>query len=249
MLTMILMRCRNRTARSRSSTRSLAWRILISGTNFPSPAKRSSKMTSRSRYYNNTPYSGLETHILNSYTNPMVQLLHYTHPIRQLAKSHITTDCARENCLFCELGFVNRMLEDAHGVNCQSSNFCKTVGVLAHGVNLIEIVDYGRESANMNHAHMIQSFHRFLVDNLTSEGNAYPQNPWLIPPTTTSSTDPAPAPITQLLGIDAKNVIICTNCHAIREKEQMLHLVDLAYPRKVGFRVVTVYTEMLKICT
>ena len=73
----------------------------------------------------------METHILNSYTNPMVQLLHYTHPIRQLAKSHITTDCARENCLFCELGFVNRMLEDAHGVNCQSSNFCKTVGVLA----------------------------------------------------------------------------------------------------------------------
>ncbi|KAH8102953.1 PAB-dependent poly-A-specific ribonuclease subunit PAN2 [Cristinia sonorae] len=183
-------------------------------------------------YYNNTEYSGLETHILNSYTNPMVQLLHYTHPIRQLAKSHITTDCARENCLFCELGFVSRMLEDAKGVNCQSSNFCKTIGVLAHGVNLIEIVDYGRESTNTNHAHMIQSFHRFLVDNLTSEGNAYPQNPWLIPPPAGTASDPAPAPITQLLGIDAKNVIICTNCHAIREKEQMLHVVDLAYPRK-----------------
>ncbi|TCD70609.1 poly(A)-specific ribonuclease [Steccherinum ochraceum] len=123
-------------------------------------------------YYNHTVFSGLETHILNSYTNSMVQLLHYTHPIRQLAKSHITTDCARENCLFCELGFVARMLEDARGVNCQSSNFCKTVGVLAHGVNLIEIVDYGRESSNTNHAHMIQSFHRFLVDNLTSEVNA-----------------------------------------------------------------------------
>ncbi|THH31551.1 hypothetical protein EUX98_g2646 [Antrodiella citrinella] len=183
-------------------------------------------------YYNNTTYSGLETHILNSYTNSMVQLLHYTQPIRQLAKSHITTDCARENCLFCELGFVTRMLEDARGVNCQSSNFCKTVGVLAHGVNLIEIVDYGRDSSNMNHAHVIQSFHRFLVDNLSSEGNAYPQNPWLVQPASGLVSDPAPAPITQLLGIDAKNVIVCTNCHAVREKEQMMHVIDLAYPRK-----------------
>ena len=82
-------------------------------------------------YYNHTDYSGLETHIVNSYTNPLLQLLHYTLPIRELAKSHITIDCQREHCLLCELGFVVRMLEDARGTNCQSSNFCKTVGVLA----------------------------------------------------------------------------------------------------------------------
>ena len=82
-------------------------------------------------FYNRTPFSGLETHILNSYTNPLVQVMHYTMPIRRLAKSHITTDCPREHCLLCELGFVTRMLEDARGTNCQSSNFCKTVGVLA----------------------------------------------------------------------------------------------------------------------
>lgn len=61
----------------------------------------------------------------------MVQLMHYNLPIRRLAKSHITTDCPREHCLLCELGFVVRMLEDARGTNCQASNFCKTVGVLA----------------------------------------------------------------------------------------------------------------------
>ena len=83
------------------------------------------------RFYNRTSFSGLETHILNSYTNSLVQVMHYTLPIRRLAKSHITTDCPREHCLLCELGFVTRMLEDAHGTNCQSSNFCKTVGVLA----------------------------------------------------------------------------------------------------------------------
>ena len=84
------------------------------------------------RFYNNTPYSGLETHILNSYTNSVIQAMHYVYPIRRLAKSHITLNCPREHCLFCEFGFVVRMLEDAKGINCQASNFCKTVGVLAH---------------------------------------------------------------------------------------------------------------------
>jgi PAB-dependent poly(A)-specific ribonuclease subunit 2 len=85
------------------------------------------------RFYNKTSYSGLETHILNSYTNSVVQAMHYVYPIRRLAKSHITLNCPREHCLFCEFGFVARMLEDAKGINCQASNFCKTVGVLAHG--------------------------------------------------------------------------------------------------------------------
>lgn len=88
-----------------------------------------------SRFYNRTGYSGLETHIINSYTNPMLQLLHYTLPVRTLARSHIATDCQRENCLFCELGFVVAMLKDAHGVNCQSTNFCKAVGVLAQSTS------------------------------------------------------------------------------------------------------------------
>jgi PAB-dependent poly(A)-specific ribonuclease subunit 2 len=59
--------------------------------------------------------------------------MHYVYPIRRLAKSHITLDCPREHCLLCEFGFVVRMLEDAKGINCQASNFCKTVGVLTQG--------------------------------------------------------------------------------------------------------------------
>jgi len=182
-------------------------------------------------FYNKTDYSGLETHILNSYTNALVQLLHYTHPVRQLAKSHITQDCQREHCLFCELGFVFRMLEDARGTNCQSSNFCKTVGVMAHSYN-IELVDFGRETAETNYASIIQSFHRFLVENLSSEGNAYPHNPSLLP-SVAQQPYPAAAPVTQLFGLDAKTLVVCTNCQAVREKESMTHLVDLAYPRKV----------------
>ncbi|KAH0830330.1 ubiquitin carboxyl-terminal hydrolase-domain-containing protein [Lanmaoa asiatica] len=200
-------------------------------------------------FYNKTTHSGLETHILNSYTNPILQVMHHTLPIRKHARSHITTNCPREHCLLCELGFVVRMLEDAHGTNCQSSNFCKTVGVLAQAQNQIELIDYGREPTEVDYAHMIQSFHRFLIDHLSWEGNSFPHNPLIFqhPPPHSASTafqadthtntnasfSPAAAPVTQLLGIDAKNIIVCLNCKAVREKENMTHVVDMVYPRKL----------------
>ncbi|KAF9234026.1 ubiquitin carboxyl-terminal hydrolase-domain-containing protein [Melanogaster broomeanus] len=199
-------------------------------------------------FYNKTAYSGLETHILNSYTNPILQVMHYSIPIRKLAKSHITTNCPREHCLLCELGFVVRMLEDAHGTNCQSSNFCKTVGVLAQAQNQLELIDYGREPTEVDYAHMIQSFHRFLIDHLSSEGNSFPHNPIIFhnpafPSSSAFQADthtnahttihsPAAAPVTQLLGIDGKNIIVCSACKAVREKENMTHVIDMIYPRK-----------------
>ncbi|KAJ2931328.1 hypothetical protein H1R20_g5655, partial [Candolleomyces eurysporus] len=195
-------------------------------------------------FYNQTSYSGLETHILNSYTNALVQSLHYIHPIRHLAKSHITTDCPSEHCLLCELGFVSRMLEDAKGTNCQSSNFCRTVGVLAQGSNAIELVDYGRENAEVDYAQKIQTFHRFLIDHLTSEGNSFPNNPRIVDRNGEDNQEPlAAAPITQLLGVDAKNVIVCQNCKAVREKENMTHIIDLSYPRKVSLLPSTIHSR------
>ncbi|KAF7970658.1 hypothetical protein HWV62_23300 [Athelia sp. TMB] len=188
-------------------------------------------------FYNKTEYSGLETHILNSYTNSILQVLHYILPIRRLSASHTTTNCPREHCLLCELGFVVRMLEVAEGTNCQASNFCKTVGVLAQAQNAIEIIDYGREPTEVDYAHMIQSFHRFLLDHLSLEGNNFPHNPHIfLSDNQEDRHSPAAAPITQLLGIDAKNVIICNTCHAVRDKENMTHIVDLLYPRKPNIK-------------
>jgi PAB-dependent poly(A)-specific ribonuclease subunit 2 len=143
------------------------------------------------------------------------------------------------------------MLEVAQGTNCQASNFCKTVGVRAQcrlplalsislkcrqysAQNAIDIIDYGREPTEVDYAHMIQSFHRFLLDHLSVEGNTFPHNPFIFMSLDQSYYNaPAAAPITQLLGIDAKNIITCTSCHAIRDKENMTHIVDLLYPRKV----------------
>ena len=66
---------------------------------------------------------------------------------------------------------------------------------------------------------------------MSSEGNTFPHNPLLLKSLETYSL--AAAPVTQLLGIDGKNVITCLGCNAVREKENMTHIVDLIYPRKV----------------
>ena len=97
-------------------------------------------------------------------------------------------------------------------------------------------MDYGKESADHNYGHMIQSFHRFFVESMSAEGNVYPHNPWLLPPHP-ELIDPAAAPITQLLGVDAKNLVTCTSCKSVREKDHMTHVIDLVYPRKVQHTV------------
>lgn len=77
------------------------------------------------RYYNKTKYAGLETHIINSYANPLLQLLRFTPTVRNLALHHTARDCRLENCLLCELGFLIDMLEKAKTPNCQATNFLK----------------------------------------------------------------------------------------------------------------------------
>jgi PAB-dependent poly(A)-specific ribonuclease subunit 2 len=102
--------------------------------------------------------------------------------------------------------------------------------------NAIELIDYGREPTEVDYALMIQSFHRFLLDHLSSEGNSFPHNPLVlkIPSLIQPALLPVAAPVTQLLGIDAKNLITCMNCKAVREKENMTHVIDLTYPRPVS---------------
>jgi PAB-dependent poly(A)-specific ribonuclease subunit 2 len=203
-------------------------------------------------FYNKTDYPGLENHILHCYTNPLVQVLHYCEPVRNVAKGHVaasgvgangsgSTECVREHCLLCEMGFVVRMLEDAtegRTPNCHATNFCKTVGVLAQAANKLELIDYGLNSSTsgpsgqgQEYVYTIQTFHRFLLDRFSEEGNSFPLNPILTnrPGFEASQSNPAAAPITQLLGINAKTVIECGGCGFRREKESMGHLVECQY--------------------
>lgn len=66
---------------------------------------------------------------------------------------------------------------------------------------------------------------------MSSEGNYYPNNPYLL--ASNPRSVPAASSITQLLGIDGTNHITCSACKRVREKHNMTHVVDLIYPKKV----------------
>lgn len=86
-----------------------------------------SALLTGSRFYNRTRYSGLEIHISNSYANALLQVMHFTPVIRNLALQHAATSCVGELCLLCELGFLFDMLQKAEGLICQANNLLKTL--------------------------------------------------------------------------------------------------------------------------
>ncbi|KAH3918911.1 PAN2-PAN3 deadenylation complex catalytic subunit PAN2 [Parastagonospora nodorum] len=117
-------------------------------------------------YYNQTPFSGLETHITNSYANSLLQLFRFTPLIRNLALQHTASPCLFESCLLCELGFLIDMLEKAAGLNCQASNFLKTFSGLSNAVSLNLLEEF---APNVALTSMIQNLNRFLLDKISEE--------------------------------------------------------------------------------
>lgn len=117
-------------------------------------------MAYMTRFYNKTQFSGLETHIANSYLNALLQLLRFTSLIRNLALFHTATECEIEECLLCEMGFMFDMLEKARGQNCQATNFLQAFGRLEHPeyVKRLEDTQGGTLSAT------IQGVARYLLD-------------------------------------------------------------------------------------
>ena len=85
------------------------------------------------RYYNKTRFSGLETHITNSYLNPLLQLLKFTPLVRNLALYHAASRCIADGCLLCEMGFLFDMLEKADGLSCQATNFLRAFSGIPEG--------------------------------------------------------------------------------------------------------------------
>lgn len=97
------------------------------------------------------------------------------------------------------------------------------------------LIDRSVDGENADYASMIQQLNRFILEEFSVEGNAFPHNPYLIPQLENAlSTAFSAAPITQLLGVDAKTVTVCTICGFKRDKDLMSHVVDLVYPRKVS---------------
>ncbi|SRR6266404_4497129 len=140
-----------------------------------------------------------------------------------------------------------RQLEFLLSVGPASTLSCIFLRLFLTAVNAIELIDYGGDLAQIDYAHMIQMFHRFLLDNLAIE-DVYQDNPTLLPPDPSfpQSTADSP-PITQLFGMRCRTAISCTYCKTTKEKEQVTFVVDLIYPRKVSHALRSVLPSLISL--
>ncbi|RDD45083.1 PAB-dependent poly(A)-specific ribonuclease subunit PAN2 [Trichoplax sp. H2] len=117
--------------------------------------------------YNRTNFAGLETDIPNAYCNSMLQVLYFLRPMCIGLQNH---SCDKEPCFACELGFLFRMLDYSKGQPCQANNFLRAFRAIpeAAGLGLI-LPDTEEAYKNANLAHLIQSWHLFVLQQLSRD--------------------------------------------------------------------------------
>jgi PAB-dependent poly(A)-specific ribonuclease subunit 2 len=117
------------------------------------------------RYYNKTPFSGLETHISNSFVNSLLQLYRFIPLIRNMALQHTATSCITEHCLLCELGFLIDMLEKAAGQNCQATNLLRTFSA-SREANSLGLLEETNHSGGLPLSSSIQAVNRIFLKQM-----------------------------------------------------------------------------------
>ncbi|KZZ88317.1 Exonuclease, RNase T/DNA polymerase III [Ascosphaera apis ARSEF 7405] len=115
------------------------------------------------RFYNKTKFSGLETHIANSFTNALLQVFRFTPLVRNIALHHAAANCMAATCLLCEMGFLFDMLDKAEGENCQATNLLKTFSTYREAASL-GLLEENLTSKSLETT--IQAVHRFFLKQI-----------------------------------------------------------------------------------
>ncbi|KAI2610550.1 ubiquitin carboxyl-terminal hydrolase-domain-containing protein [Hypoxylon sp. NC1633] len=179
-------------------------------------------------YFNKTQYSGLQNHIVNAYANPLLQVMHYTPLVRNIALQHAATACVDELCLLCELGFLFDMLHKAEGEACQASNFTKTLSYHpeAGKLGLLE------EEPHSSRTVMLQQLARFLLRQMAQNYSLITQSPQ-----THMTEVPRSGAFEELFQTSATSSIRCMNCRSETTKADHTMVNELMYPQnKPGHR-------------
>ncbi|KAG5438494.1 hypothetical protein PCANB_002598 [Pneumocystis canis] len=173
-------------------------------------------------YYNNTPFSGLEIHIENSYCNSLIQLYYFIPSIRELAIAHSISSCTKEKCLLCEIGFLFKMLSDANGQNCQATNFLHVLSTSSQAVSLGLNIDESMEKKT-SFSPIIQTLNRFLLEKLSDESrDTYSSDQ--------SSNYSDFSPLAETNGIFLKTFSLCS-CGAKSIRNSIVFTIDFIYPK------------------
>lgn len=98
----------------------------------------------------------------------MIQMFYYISPLRALVMSHL---CEREFCLVCELGFLFHMLDVSmgQGIPCHASNFLRAFRTIPEASAMSLTLSDQDSRAKINFAAKIQSWNRFVLQQLHTE--------------------------------------------------------------------------------
>jgi PAB-dependent poly(A)-specific ribonuclease subunit 2 len=98
------------------------------------------------------------------------------------------------------------------------------------------VVDYQAEGLKRDYGAIIQVFNRFFLEEMSARSDVPDGNPWLtkIDETEVTTNGASKSTVTQLMGIDAQSIVVCSACGATTEKDTLSHVVDLTFLRKVS---------------
>ncbi|KAK4119549.1 hypothetical protein N657DRAFT_581467 [Parathielavia appendiculata] len=202
-------------------------------------------------YYNKTRYAGLENHIPNSYANSLLQLMHYTPLLRNMALQHAATACVGDLCLLCELGFVFDMLQKAEGSTCQATNMFKTLSAAPQAAPLGLLEEESHVSSLLT---MSQGLSRFLFDRINHEYRSIAPVSTALEQTLFHLQQP-PSPdelASRVLATSAVIMIRCMNCRNENTRPGTAQVNDLMYPLpkpavRGGRAPKTIFSQVLKM--
>lgn len=121
-------------------------------------------------YFNNTPYSGLETHVSNTYCNPLLQLYRFTPDIFNFTVRRLARENLEQDSVTTELGYLFDMLVKSNGRHCNASNFQRVLNSLpeAHRLGLVDDVTMNTKDEFLQRR-LIQAFNKFVMERLAFE--------------------------------------------------------------------------------
>ncbi|KAK4164535.1 ubiquitin carboxyl-terminal hydrolase-domain-containing protein [Cladorrhinum sp. PSN259] len=192
-------------------------------------------------YYNKTNYSGLQNQIPNSYANALLQLMHYTPLLRNMALQHTATACQAELCLLCEMGFVFDMLQKAEGVAVHATNMFRAIAADdgAQKLSLVEPDDRPRSMSGQSRQIqpqvpnvLIQGLARLLMDRVGQDYRSTRPISTRLEEELFKLQSPANLDelVQKVLSTEVTSNITCLNCRTDTTRFGAVQINDLIYP-------------------
>lgn len=177
-------------------------------------------------FFNRTKHAGIETPFANSYCNALLQLFNASASFRKEAVSHAATNCLREDCLLCEMGYLFTMLAAAQGQNCHAGNFlgCFARNTEAQALGLVMLDDAIPPSQPL--AAITHSLSRFLLETVCQEDSASAG--------AANANDRASSGLDKLIGIHSKLLSKCV-CGLESVSPNSSVVTDLIYGRAPAY--------------